>query len=90
MHEQSLMADLLRRVDVVAQQHGAAKVRTVRVRVGALAHISAEHLREHFAAAAAGTVASTARLEVTAGSDADDAHAQEVLLESVEIEVADA
>jgi len=86
VHELSLLADLMRKVEAVAADHGAERVASVRVRLGALAHISPEHLREHFTEAARGTVADGAALVVDARTDTADPHAQDIVLESVEVQ----
>jgi hydrogenase nickel incorporation protein HypA/HybF len=83
VHEFSLMVDLMRKIESVTREQGAGRVSAVKVRVGAISHISPEHLREHFAAAARGTVADGAELVVETGTDATDRRAQEVWLESV-------
>ncbi|MGE0681963.1 MAG: hydrogenase/urease maturation nickel metallochaperone HypA [Candidatus Binatia bacterium] len=85
MHELSLLADLLRKIESVARREQADAVTRVTVRVGALCHLSPSHLREHFARAAQGTVAGGARLEIETLTDVTDPHAQEILLESVEV-----
>ncbi len=85
MHELSLMADLMAKVESIARQQRAERVVTVNVQLGALAHISASHLREHFLQAAVGTVAEDARLEVDESTDPEDRHAQDILLESIEV-----
>ena len=64
MHEFSLMADLLRKIESVAQQQSAIKVSSVKVRLGALCHISPEHFRDHFMMASRGTVAEGADLAI--------------------------
>jgi len=79
------MADLMRKIEAVAAQQRATKVVGVRVRLGALAHISAGHLREHFRAAARRTLADGARLDICACEDESDPHAQDILLESIEV-----
>jgi hydrogenase nickel incorporation protein HypA/HybF len=86
MHEFSLINDLLRKIEAVAARHNARKVVAVNVTIGALAHISPEHLRGHFVEAAAGTVAAGARLEVRRLTDQADPHAQDIRLENVEVE----
>jgi hydrogenase nickel incorporation protein HypA/HybF len=86
VHELSLLQGLMRQVEGVSRAHGGARVASVQVRLGALAHISAEHLREHFEQAAAGTAAEGARLDVDEDLDPGDPAAQDILLESVEIE----
>jgi hydrogenase nickel incorporation protein HypA/HybF len=85
-HELSLLAGLLHRVETIAEENDASRVVAVRVRLGALAHISAEHLREHFVDATRDGIASGARLDVVCGDDISDPHAQDILLESVELE----
>jgi len=86
MHEASLMTWLVRRVEAVAAEEGAARVTRVSVRVGALSPIAAAHLTEHFTRAVAGTVAGGAALDVTVSADARDPNAGGVVLEGVEVE----
>ncbi|MDX3966861.1 MAG: hydrogenase/urease maturation nickel metallochaperone HypA [Bradyrhizobium sp.] len=81
------MANLMRRLDEVAKAERARRVVGLSVWLGALSHISAEHLAEHFEQAAAGTIAEGARLDVTVSDDLHDADAQEIVLESVEVEI---
>ncbi|HET7214432.1 MAG TPA: hydrogenase/urease maturation nickel metallochaperone HypA [Terriglobia bacterium] len=85
MHEASLMKDLMRKIEAVAQEQKAKQVVGISVRLGALSHMSANHFREHFAVASHGTIAEGAELNITVLTDLDDAHAQEIVLESVEI-----
>jgi hydrogenase nickel incorporation protein HypA/HybF len=49
--------------------------------------MSAEHFTGHFQHAAAGTMAEGARLNLTVSGDIGHANAQDILLESVEVEV---
>lgn len=86
MHEASLMAGLTRQIAEIARAERAGKVRSVHVRLGALSHFSAEHFREHFEEATRNTVAEGAELVVTLCDDTSDPRAQDVLLQSVEIE----
>ena len=73
MHEFSLITDLMRKIDVIAREQGARRVVGVKIRLGALSHISPAHFREHFEAAATGTIAEAARLDFEAPSmTADD------------------
>ncbi|RMF77098.1 MAG: hydrogenase maturation nickel metallochaperone HypA [Planctomycetota bacterium] len=85
MHEFSLMADLLRKIEELARRQQAQRVVCVRVRLGALSHISPAHFREHFVHGAAGTCAEGARLEVETSDDPDDPHAQDILLRSIDV-----
>ncbi len=86
MHEASLMANLLRQIDKVSRAEKASRVVTVSVWLGALSHMSPEHLAEHFAEAAKGTLAEGAALRTTVSDDAGHPNAQDLLLESVEVE----
>jgi hydrogenase nickel incorporation protein HypA/HybF len=86
MHEQSLMADLMRKINAIGEEQQANKIIRVKVKLGALSHISANHFREHFVQAALGSCAEQAHLEIETLMDLDDPHAQEILLDSVEIE----
>jgi hydrogenase nickel incorporation protein HypA/HybF len=85
MHESSLMADLMRKIETIARQDGAKKVLGVSVKLGALSHMSPDHFREHFALASRGTIAEGAVLKIEVLNDLNDSHAQEILLESVEV-----
>ncbi|MGP0628910.1 hydrogenase/urease maturation nickel metallochaperone HypA [Nitrospina sp. 32_T5] len=86
MHEQSLMNDLMRKILSVSLNHQNARVVGLNVKLGALAHISPEHFMEHFRDAAAGTVAEGARVNIEVGTDTTDPQAQEIWIESVELE----
>jgi hydrogenase nickel incorporation protein HypA/HybF len=86
MHELSLIADLLNKIEAVAREQQARKVVAVTVRLGALTHLSPEHFQEHFAHASHGTLAEGARLDIQLLTDPADPQAQELLLESVEVE----
>ncbi len=80
------MKDLMNKIFAVARDQGGTTVSGVKVRLGALAHISAEHFKEHFVEAARGTRAEGARLDVELMEDIHDPLAQEIVLDSVEIE----
>ena len=87
VHEHSLITDLLRKLAAVVQAEGVSKVISVKVRLGALCHLSAPHFQEHFIHAVRGTVAEDARLDIEVLTDATDPHAQEIVLDSVEVSV---
>jgi hydrogenase nickel incorporation protein HypA/HybF len=86
MHELSLIADLLRRIEAIARAEDARRVVAVSVWIGALAHISAEHFTEHFREAAAGTIAAGARLDATLSDETGHPNAQDILLDRIEVE----
>jgi hydrogenase nickel incorporation protein HypA/HybF len=85
MHELTLMADVMAKIERVARDEEADEVTSVRLWLGALAHISPEHLREHFEIAARGTAADGAEVEIDQSTDLDDPNAQEIILVSVEV-----
>lgn len=71
----------------VVEGHGGGKVAKVKIRIGALANISASHFREHFTIETVGTVAEGAQLEVEECTDYAHPQAAHIMLESVEVEV---
>ena len=90
MHEAGLARDLIHRAEELARAEGARRVTAVTVRIGGLANVTAEHLREHFVAEAKGTMAEGAAVEVVEGPDGEDAltdpHAMDLLLVGIEVE----
>ncbi|NIQ02480.1 MAG: hydrogenase maturation nickel metallochaperone HypA [Nitrospinaceae bacterium] len=86
MHEQSLMADMMRKILSVSLMHGGSKVAGIKVKLGALAHISPEHFMEHFVEAAKNTVAEDARVDIEVETDTTDPRAQDIWIETVELE----
>jgi hydrogenase nickel incorporation protein HypA/HybF len=66
MHETALVAHLLRRVVQEARAAGAARVTTVRCRVGEFAGIEPSLLEDAFRRQSPGTSAEGARLEIVA------------------------
>lgn len=86
MHEASLIANLMTRIDEIARAEGAKRVVSVSVWLGALSHMSQAHFAEHFERAAAGTIADGARLDVTVSDNTGHANAQDLVLKSVEVE----
>ncbi len=85
MHELSLLKNLLHKIRTIAEENNSNKVIGVKVKLGALAHISPDHFRGHFDQAVKGTIAEGAKLEVEALTDMSDPHAQEIILDSVEV-----
>jgi len=86
MHEATLMKGLMRRIEEIARDQEAVRVVSVSVWLGALSHMSPGHFAEHFEEAAVGTIAAGASLSATASDDVHHANAQDVLLESIEVE----
>jgi hydrogenase nickel incorporation protein HypA/HybF len=86
MHEASLMRNLIDKINTLAAAEGAKKVTIVRLWLGALSHMSADHCREHFEQASKGTIADGALLETESSTDIGHPSAQDLLLQSIEID----
>lgn len=86
MHEHSLIKDLIKKIESVAGKHSAEKVTLIRIKLGALSHTTPEHFREHFNPLAAGTIAEEAALDFIVSTDLNDPHAEEIILDSIEVE----
>ena len=86
MHERALIADVMRKVESVAAREGAGRVVRLEVRLGALSHFTPAHFREHFADVSRGTIAEGAEVDAIVDHDVAAEHAQDVILESVEVE----
>ncbi len=85
MHEMSLMADLMRKAESVVRSEGGQRAALVRVRLGAMAHMSPSHLRGHFEDFSRGSLLEGAELEIEQSEDKTDPNAQSVLLLSVDV-----
>lgn len=80
------MKDLMHKIETIARAQEAGRVVAIRVKLGALCHISPAHFTEHFIASAAGTVADGAKIEIDVMDDITHPQAQDVLLDSVMLE----
>jgi hydrogenase nickel incorporation protein HypA/HybF len=86
MHEASLMKNLMKQIDEIAQAENAKAVTEVHVWLGALSHMSAAHFTEHFEESSAGTIAEGAELRVVVSDDIRDPNAQAILLQSISVD----
>ena len=86
MHEEAILHDLVRKVEEIARTNGSARVRCVRIWVGALAHLSEHQARHRWTTLTQGTVAEGSRLEVELSSDLADPQAAGVVLRSLDAE----
>lgn len=86
MHEASLIAAMMSRIDQLAAAENARRVVGLKVWLGALSHMSESHFAEHFEEAAAGTIADGAELDITLSTDIHHPNAQDLVIESVEVE----
>jgi hydrogenase nickel incorporation protein HypA/HybF len=86
MHETAIVRDVVRHMVDLAHTSGARRIAGAKIWLGALSHFSAEHWREHFALEARNTLAAGADLKIEVSDDPKHPHAQQVRLESVELE----
>lgn len=89
MHEQSLIKNLVEKIHMLAARE-SGKLVGAKLRLGALAHISADHLREHFEHETCGTPLEGLQLQIEELADIHHAEAQEIILDSLEFEAGDA
>lgn len=89
MHDRAIFEDLLNKIQQIAAQEGATRVRTVHVSLGALSHMDAAHFREHFDEVAPGTLAQDAEIKATLETDTTAEDAQGIRLTSLELEYPD-
>jgi len=85
MHEFSLLASLLKKIEQIRQAEQAESVTRVAVQIGPLAHISAAHFREHFDHAVQNTPLAGAQLEITLSTDPEAPDAQDILLLQIDV-----
>lgn len=86
MHEFSLLANLFKKIEAIRAAENASKVVKVSVKIGALAHISGDHFREHFEHASQNTSFADAELEIEVSQDENAPDAQDIVLKSIEVE----
>lgn len=87
MHETGIVRDLVKRVEAVARDAGARRVRRVSVWLGALSQFSEAHFREHFDDEVRGTPVQGAELEVETSDDVWHPEAQSVMIRSVDVDL---
>jgi hydrogenase nickel incorporation protein HypA/HybF len=87
MHEEALLRDLRRKLEEISRNENVDRITRVRIRLGALCHVSPESLRGRWSLLVADSRAAGAALEVERAADPHDPRAQDVVL--VEVGVAD-
>jgi len=83
VHESSLIESLIRQVESHARENNAKRVISIELLQGALDVSGPEHLRQHFEAAAPGTIIENAELRITADPDPLSSG---IILQSIELE----
>lgn len=86
MHESGMIKGLLKKVDSILDSEPAGRISALRVWIGPLAGISADHFREHFVHDAMGSSAQDATLLIEMGDDPTDPNAQCILLKGIDVE----
>jgi len=87
MHERKIAQDLVRSAGLAALEDGAARVSSIRLRVGALSRIDPEALRGQVEWWSHGTIVEGALVEVErASTDIGDRHSEDVRLVSMDVE----
>jgi hydrogenase nickel incorporation protein HypA/HybF len=90
MPEAALARDLIRQAEDLAIAQGARRVTAVTVRIGSLANVTGDQLRERFAEESNGTMVEGATVGVVEGPGgegaASDPHSMDLLLTGYEVE----
>lgn len=82
------MKDLINKLETIVIENNAKRIISIKIKLGALSHISPEHFREYFAVMSKGKAMENARLEIEVIEDINS-NAQDIILESVELEMED-
>jgi len=88
MHELSLINNLLGKIDSVVKSNGGKRAVAVEVWLGALSHLSKDRFADYFEQFSSGTTAAGAWLNIELSEDLNDPNAQQVLMKSIEVEIA--
>lgn len=86
MHEEALFKDLRRKFEEIGATQGVRRITRVTLWIGALSHLTEDHLREDWARVVQGTPADGAILEVKLSHDLNDSRAETIVIESVGVE----
>lgn len=86
MHELALIKDIIARLEVIAAENNAKRIRSIRLRFGALTHTPVEIFKEQFLMMSEGKdLLNNTTIEIEVADEMDD-NAQDIILESVELE----
>lgn len=86
MHEHALIKRIVDKIESIARSNGSGSVKSFKIWLGALSHTTPQHFHEHIDPLLVGTVAENAEIEFIVSDDFDDPRAQEIVLDSIEIE----
>lgn len=85
MHEMQTVRALHSRAVEAARVARASRVVTIHIRIGALSHLSPDHLRKHFMRLTETSILAGARLDIVVDTDPTADLSQEVELVSLEV-----
>jgi len=88
MHEFNLLKDILDKTRQLAALENKP-LTAINLQLGALAHISADHLLEHWQQAVDGTPLQSVQVTINELPGLDHPQAQDIILESLEFEQSD-
>ena len=80
-----MVGNIVKQIESIADAQGSTRVVGVLVKIGALSSASPEQFREQFELLSRGTVAEKAKLNFDVSTRVADLHAQEVILESIDV-----
>jgi hydrogenase nickel incorporation protein HypA/HybF len=83
MHESRIVIDILSAIGRAAEANGIPHVEAARIEIGALSHVTPDGFAGHFALVSEGTVADSARLDITKSDDRGASDALDVRLVSI-------
>lgn len=86
MHEESMLKDVVRKAEEVAERERAGRVTRVRLWVGARSHLGGPELKDRWAHAVAGTALAGSKVEIETSADRDHPNAEGVILRSVVVD----
>jgi hydrogenase nickel incorporation protein HypA/HybF len=86
VHEETLVADLARKLEELSSDPTVARITSVEIWLGALSHLGEGTLRARWPEVVGATKAAGAVLQVERGTDPTDPRAQAVVLARIQIE----
>jgi hydrogenase nickel incorporation protein HypA/HybF len=89
MHESGLMKDMMASIQKIISENRLVTVTRIKIRIGALSPFSADHFREHYDEAVAGSPIEHAALILETADDIGADDALSIVLEEIEGECAE-
>lgn len=89
MHESGMMKDMMASIERIISENRLVTVTRIKIRIGALSPFSADHFREHYDEAVAGSPIEHAALFLETADDIGADDALSIVLEEIEGECAE-